>query len=361
MLRKLASIAPLAAPLILFAPPASTQAGRPATLAQEEAEEYAPIQVEFPIDYTFEQPLVPYQGFDSLEEFRGRPVLVLCWYLESVDSRLLLTETLQRVGERFPDIHVLLCESSKLPRADHDRFLWESGLHAVPIHACREEAVPRQWHATQAFVLDATGRAHWWGTLQGDFEGALDRTIQLAAARAEYTHSKAQKGWSEFDQGDWKSAHRIGQQIRKKGLKAIEDGDLGAPGELDEFTQGELLSLAVEDAVLQAVRRAERLLASGQPAAAEELFEQTDDYGIPDVKRCEEAMDDLKAKLKMRATKKLIVRDRSLAEILQRAAGTLEDGGALEAERDALQSLLDENPDDPVAERARSLLELIGA
>lgn len=367
MLRTLALLASLAAPLVLFAPPGATETGSPALPSAQPiqtaqgADEYAPVQTEFPIDCTFEKPLVPYQGFDSLEEFRGRPVLVLCWYLESVDARLRLTEALERVGERLPDIHVLLCETSKLPSADHDRFLWESGLRSTPVHTCREEVVPRQWHAFQAFVLDATGRVHWWGTFEGDFEGALDRTMESAAARAEYTNSKAQKGWTKFDEGDWKAAHRIGQQVRKKGLKAIEDGDGGVSGELDDFTQGELLSLAVEDAILHAVRRAERLLATGQPAAASDLFEQLEDRGVPGVKRCEDAMDNLKAQLKDRDTKKLVTRDRALNEILARAAGNLEDGGELEAERDALRSLIEENAEDPVAERARSLIELIGA
>ena len=359
MLRKLALLAPLAAlfSFSLLGPPGAAEAPLPPASLQED--EYAPVQTEFPIDHTFEEPLVPYRGFDALEEFRGRPVLVLCWYLESVEARLLLTEALERVGDRLPDIHVLLCETSKLPRADHDRFLWESGLHATPVHTCREEVVPRQWHPFQAFVLDATGRVHWWGTFEGDFEGALDRTIETATARAEYTNSKAIKGWEEFDADDWKTAHRLGQQLRKKGLKSIEDGDAGVAGELDDFTQGELLSLAVEDAVLHGVRRAKRLLGTGRPAAAKDLFELIGDRGVPDVKRCDDAMDDLKVKFRERDTKKLLTRDRALTEILRRAAGTLKSGGALEAERDALQSLIDENPDDLVSERARALVGLL--
>ena len=358
-------LALLAGPALLFSTAPRVHTPDPASrpLANQdpqapEADEYAPAQTEFDLKHPFSEPLVPYRGFDSLEDFRGRPVLVICWYLESEQAEDLLKDVVNRVGDRMPQIHTLLCDSSELPRKEHDQFLWNSGLLSTQIHCCREEAVPRNWHEFQAFVIDANGYVQWWGALDGDFESALDRTLESAAARVEYTDSKVQDGWEKFDQGKWSAAHRIGQQVRKKGLRKIDNGEPSVRGELDQFTQGELLSLAIEEAVLHHAERANRLLSAGQPAAAADLFDFVQDNNPPNVSRCEAALDELETIFNTRSTKKLVARDRTLNEILARAAGSLASGGNFAAEQPALEALIEESENDVVSKRAGELRKL---
>ena len=57
-----------------------------------------------------------------------------------------------------------------------------AGVYSTSAHTLRSDPVPRNWHPSQGYVLDATGRVVWWGRVEDPFEAAIERAADATLA-----------------------------------------------------------------------------------------------------------------------------------------------------------------------------------
>ena len=362
------SVSLLAAEPLAFGPfvpvaPATVciqEVGAPEGPAEDDP--YRPGQTEFALEHTFERPLLPPRGYESLEDMRGQPVVFVYWWMESVEAAERLQETMAWLEPYLGSVEVLFCEGSRASDAEVERYVWDRGLWNPACSFTREAAVPRKvWHPFHLLLLDADGRVAWWGPLYGreqERAEALEALVAQARIPSDVTDEKLLDAWETFRSGDWSAAQRMAEKARKQGEKEIEKGRTGATGEHSVYHQAGFLMIEIESATKRYADRGLALLERGHPLEAKALLEELQDLDPPETRACELQVERLEEPFEAYTMRALLERAEVLAEIEARAAGDPETGGNLGAQRQDLVTFLD-GPDDALAERARRLLDLL--
>lgn len=219
--------------------------------------------------HAFASPPMGSEGYLSLEQMRGRPVVMMFVSLRCPACTGMAVPEGLRLLENHPDrMHLLVVEPKGCERRLESEALRQGWLAQDAMWTCEEPFPTGSPYMPVAYVLDAQGEVVFRGNPirnQDRLRESVDREIAAAVQPPQGTPEVLQGAWHAFHAGRIAQAIHLAERVRA-GAVAASQGDLARQA---KEAQGEFT-----DRTLERLDRVEWMMENGAILRAESALAQ---------------------------------------------------------------------------------------